>query len=111
MRDRDHFAYAVKMALSRRAGKHPSSAVGDACPDATVALGMKARATKSLDRNGNSSFSSYTPEVRSFRDDSFRIIPVKKIVLSVATVVLLAGFAAGCAKTEKPTPAPVVRKG
>ena len=36
---------------------------------------------------------------------------MKKIVLSLATVTLLAGFAAGCAKTEKPTPAPVVRKG
>jgi len=36
---------------------------------------------------------------------------MKKIVLSFAAVALLAGFAAGCAKTE-PKPAPsVVRKG
>jgi hypothetical protein len=36
---------------------------------------------------------------------------MKKIVLSVAAVALLAGFAAGCAQPEKPTPAPVIRKG
>ncbi len=36
---------------------------------------------------------------------------MKKIVLSFAAVALLAGFAAGCAKTEtKPAPA-VTRKG
>ncbi|SIQ06609.1 hypothetical protein SAMN05880592_101775 [Bosea sp. TND4EK4] len=36
---------------------------------------------------------------------------MKKIVLSVATVALLAGFAAGCAKTETKPAAPIVRKG
>lgn len=36
---------------------------------------------------------------------------MKKIVLSLAAVTLIAGFAAGCAQPEKPAPAPVVRKG
>lgn len=36
---------------------------------------------------------------------------MKKIVLSLAAVTMLAGFAAGCAQTEKPAPTPVVRKG
>jgi hypothetical protein len=35
---------------------------------------------------------------------------MKKIVLSVAAVFLLAGFAAGCAQPEKPAPT-VIRKG
>ena len=35
---------------------------------------------------------------------------MKKIVLSVAAVALLAGFVAGCAQPEKPAPA-VTRKG
>lgn len=35
---------------------------------------------------------------------------MKKLVLSVATVALLAGFSAGCAQPEKPAPA-VTRKG
>jgi hypothetical protein len=43
-------------------------------------------------------------------DDSDRIFPMKKLVLSVAAVALLAGFAAGCAQPQKPAPA-VTRKG
>jgi PBP1b-binding outer membrane lipoprotein LpoB len=35
---------------------------------------------------------------------------MKKIVLSVAAIALLAGFAAGCAQPEKPAPS-VIRKG
>lgn len=35
---------------------------------------------------------------------------MKKIVLSVAAIAMLAGFVAGCAQPEKPAPA-VVRKG
>jgi len=35
---------------------------------------------------------------------------MKKLVLSVAAVALLAGFAAGCAQPQKPAPA-VTRKG
>jgi predicted small lipoprotein YifL len=35
---------------------------------------------------------------------------MKKIVLSVAAVAMLAGFVAGCAQPEKPAPA-VIRKG
>jgi PBP1b-binding outer membrane lipoprotein LpoB len=35
---------------------------------------------------------------------------MKKIVLSIAAVALLAGFAAGCAQPTKPAPA-VTRKG
>jgi|LNFM01.2.fsa_nt_gb outer membrane lipoprotein-sorting protein len=36
---------------------------------------------------------------------------MKKMVLSLAAVAMLAGFAAGCAQPEKPAPAPVTRKG
>lgn len=36
---------------------------------------------------------------------------MKKIVLSVATVALLAGLVAGCAKTEEKPVAKIVRKG
>lgn len=36
---------------------------------------------------------------------------MKKIVLSFTAVALLAGFAAGCAKTETKPTAPIVRKG
>ena len=35
---------------------------------------------------------------------------MKKIVLSIAAVTMLAGFAAGCAQPTKPAPS-VVRKG
>ena len=45
------------------------------------------------------------------RDDSSRIIQMKKIVLSIAAVALLAGFAAGCATQPEKPAAPVVRKG
>jgi hypothetical protein len=47
-----------------------------------------------------------------YRDDSPGIIQMKKIVLSIAAVALLAGFAAGCAQPTPTKPAPsVVRKG
>ncbi len=36
---------------------------------------------------------------------------MKKIVLSVAAIALLAGFVGGCAKTEEKPVAKVVRKG
>lgn len=36
---------------------------------------------------------------------------MKKIVLSIAAVALLAGFAAGCATQPEKPAAPVVRKG
>jgi hypothetical protein len=36
---------------------------------------------------------------------------MRKIIFSLAALTMLAGFAAGCARTEKPAPAPVVRKG
>lgn len=36
---------------------------------------------------------------------------MKKIVLSIAAVALLAGFVAGCAKEESKPTAPIVRKG
>lgn len=39
------------------------------------------------------------------------VFPMKKIVLSFAAVALLAGFAAGCAKTEEKPVAKIVRKG
>ena len=46
-----------------------------------------------------------------FRSDSTGIIPMKKIILSVAAVALLGGFVAGCAKEETKPVAPIVRKG
>ena len=55
-------------------------------------------------------FVGYRPASFLRHDDSDRIIPMKKLVLSVAAVALLAGFAAGCAQPQKPAPA-VVRKG
>ena len=36
---------------------------------------------------------------------------MKKLVLSVAAVALLAGFAAGCAQPEKPAPAGAKQRG
>ena len=40
-----------------------------------------------------------------------RIFPMKKIVLSLAAVALVSGFAAGCATQPAPEKPAVIRKG